>query len=378
MKYQNVHLLGAKRTPIGRLGGSLAQYTAADLAVAAAAPLVANEEVRSSVGQLILGQVLQAGCGMNVARQVALRLDLPVVTPAMTVNLMCGSGLQAVALAAGSIESGEYGLALAGGAESMSNAPHYLRGLRAGLKLGNEQLEDAILRDGLTDPLLGIGMGETAETLATKFGISRQEQDAFAARSQALYSAISEEITPVEGVILDEHPRKDSTAEKLAKLKPAFRSDGTVTAGNASGVNDGAAMVLVGSEAVAGDLSLASRARIVASAVVGCDPAEMGLGPVEAIRAICREADWDMGEVDLFEINEAFAVQVLACARLLGLISEKLNVRGGAIALGHPIGASGARVLCTLLHSLEERGLARGIAALCIGGGMGIAIAIER
>jgi acetyl-CoA C-acetyltransferase len=378
MKHADVHIFAAARTPIGRFCGGLAQHTAADLAVAAAAPLVANQQVRDEVGQVILGQVLQAGCGMNVARQVALRIGLPQKVPGMTVNLMCGSGLQAVALAASAIGSGESQLVLAGGTESMSQAPHYAKDLRKGQKLGSSTLEDAILCDGLTDPLLNIGMGETAEHLAEKFGISRADQDAYAARSQALYRTLEGEITPVGDVVADEHPRPDSTAEKLAKLRPAFRKDGSVTAGNTSGINDGAAMLLLGSTAAGARLGLTSQAKVLATSVIGCDPREMGLGPVEAIKAVCAEVGWSMADVDLFEINEAFAIQVLSCIKLLGLDLSRVNTRGGAIAMGHPIGASGARVLTTLLRTMEEQDARRGVASLCIGGGMGIAVAVER
>jgi acetyl-CoA C-acetyltransferase len=254
--------------------------------------------------------------------------------------------------------------------------------LRWGKKLGDSSLRDAMFVDGLTDPLLGIGMGETAERIADKHGISRQEQDAFAALSQTRVAdsraALAREIVPVGDVTEDEHPRADTTVESLAKLKPAFRKDGTVTAGNASGINDGAALVLVAGEEAVSRHGLRPKARIVSSAAVGCDPAVMGLGPVGAIRKVCVQTGWELDQVDAIEINEAFAVQTLGCARELNLDTTKLNPRRGAIALGHPIGASGARVLVTLLHHLEDHNLKRGIASLCIGGGMGIAMAVER
>lgn len=377
----DVYILDARRTPIGRFGGGLKTQSAADLAVCVGEAML-TDVMRPHIGQVILGQVLQAGCGMNVARQVALRLGLPQSVPGTTVNLMCGSGLQAVSLGTLMIRAGETQLVLAGGTESMSRAPHYAPDLRWGRKLGDSMLTDSIFVDGLTDPLLKIGMGETAEALARRFSISRAEQDAFAARSQALVAGMEREIVPVttrEGIVAsDEHPRSDTTAEKLAALKPAFLKDGTVTAGNASGINDGASLVLLGSGPMASELGLQKRARIVASAVVGCDPAEMGIGPVEAVREVCRRAEWSLEEVDLVEINEAFAAQALACVKALHLDLHRVNVRGGAIALGHPIGASGARVLTTLLHALEDRELRCGIATLCIGGGMGIAMAIER
>ena len=344
------------------------------------------ENLRQHIGQIILGQVLQAGSGMNVARQVGLKLGIPQHVPAFTVNMACGSSLKATALAASAIASGENDLVLAGGVECMSRAPHYATDLRWGKKLGDAAMLDAILVDGLTDPSLKIGMGETAERIADKHGITRAEQDAFAAQSQSRAAAsrdhFAREIVAVTGrdgmITMDEHPRADTTLGSLAKLTPAFRKDGTVTAGNASGINDGAAMVLLASDAAMQKHSLKPRARIVATAAVGCDPALMGLGPVAAIRKLCDITGWNLGDVDAIEINEAFAAQTLGCVRELGLDMEKLNQRGGAIALGHPIGASGARVLVTLLHLMEDKNYRRGIASLCIGGGMGIAMAIER
>jgi acetyl-CoA C-acetyltransferase len=386
MKYPKpVYLVAARRSPIGRLGGALTSLTAADLAwqVAEAAVPAA---LKPAIGQVVLGQVLQAGSGMNVARQLGLRLGLPQATPAFTVNMVCASGLKAVALAADAIVSGEAAWALAGGVEAMSRAPHYAMELRGGKKLGAATLADAILVDGLVDPLLKIDMGETAERIARQFKISRPAQDEFALRSQqraaAGREAFRREIVPVKtagGVVEnDEHPRADTTLEKLGQLKPAFRPDGTVTAGNASGINDGAALVLVAGEDAVKRHGLTPRARLVATAAVGCDPALMGLGPVHAIRRLCAETGWQLDEVDAIEINEAFAAQTLACVQELKLNPQKLNQRGGAIALGHPIGCSGARVLVTLLHILEDGNLRRGIAALCVGGGMGMAAALER
>ncbi|MCB1206318.1 MAG: acetyl-CoA C-acyltransferase [Verrucomicrobiae bacterium] len=382
---KSVHLVEAKRSAIGRFGGGLKSVPAADLALAVARAVV-PETLRPEVREVILGQVLQAGCGMNVARQVGWRLGLPEAVPAFTVNMACGSSLKAVALAADAIRLGEVDLVLAGGVESMSRAPHYALDARWGKKLGDLTLIDALFHDGLSDPMLEIGMGETAERIAERLGITRAEQDAFAARSQRLAAAhrstFAREIVPVttrDGVVdADEHPRPGTDEEGLAGLKPAFRPEGSVTAGNASGINDGAAMVLLADDEAIGRHGLISRARLVASAVVGCDPGLMGLGPVEAIRGVCGRAGWNLEEVEAVEINEAFAVQTLGCAHLLGLDPERLNRRGGAIALGHPIGASGARVLTTLLHLMEDEGLHRGIASLCIGGGMGIAVAIER
>jgi len=377
----SVHIIHAQRSPIGRFGGGLKDVSAADLGLAIAEAVV-PDELRPHVDQVILGQVLQAGCGMNVARQVGLKLGLPQQVPGFTVNIACGSSLKAAALGAEAIRSGESQLVLAGGVENMSRAPHYVMDARFGKKLGDLSMQDAMFVDGLSDPLLKIGMGETAERIADRHGITRQEQDAFSARSQARVAASREafarEIVAVGQVTADEHPRADTTVESLAKLKPAFRKDGTVTPGNASGINDGAAMVLLAGDEAVQQHGLTSRARIIATAVVGCDPAVMGLGPVGAIQKLCQITGWKLDEVEAIEINEAFAVQTLGCARELGLDLAKLNQRGGAVALGHPIGASGARVLVTLLHLMEDLGYRRGIASLCIGGGMGIAMAVER
>lgn len=376
-----VYIIEAKRTPIGRFGGGLKALTAAELGHALGEAML-PKELRAHIQQVILGQVLQAGAGMNVARQIGLKIGLPQEVPAFTVNMACGSSLKAVALAADAIRSGENDLVLAGGVEMMSRAPHYAMDLRFGKKLGDSSLQDAMFVDGLTDPLLKIGMGETAERIADKHGITREEQDAFAALSQsrvaASRAALSREIIPAGDLTEDEHPRADTTLESLAKLKPAFRKDGTVTAGNASGINDGAALALLASEEAVSRHGLKPRARIIACATVGCDPALMGLGPVGAIHKVCAQTGWKLDEVEAIEINEAFAIQTLGCIKELGLDTARVNPRGGAIALGHPIGASGARVLITLLHHLEDHGLSRGIASLCIGGGMGIAMAAER
>lgn len=380
-----VYIVDAKRTPIGRFGGGLKHLSAVDLAVELSRSILPGE-LAAHVDQMILGQVLQAGCGMNVARQAALKAGIPQSVPSFVVNMVCGSGLKSVSLGAQAIASGEANLVIAGGSESMSKAPHYHRDARWGTKLGNASLDDAIFADGLTDPVLKIAMGETAERLADRYSISRIEQDAFAAQSQARAAAACNafrremiSITTKQAVIADdEHPRADTTAEKLAALKPAFRGQGTVTAGNASGINDGAALVLLASEAAVNRHQLVPRARWVASAAHGCDPAEMGIGPVGAVRKLLAQTRKTITDVDAIEINEAFAVQALACARELEVPQEKLNPRGGAIALGHPVGASGARVLVTLLHYLEDTRQHRGIATLCIGGGMGIAGMIER
>ena len=386
MKYTTpVFLADARRSPIGRLCGGLASLTAADLVLPVAQAMV-PAELKTALDQVILGQVLSAGSGMNVARQLVLRLGLPQSVPAFTVNMVCASGLKAVALAADAIAAGESALVLAGGVESMSRAPHYALDLRGGIKLGDATLVDAILADSLTDPVLKLGMGETTERIADTCGVTREEQDAFALTSQqrvaANRAAFRREIVPLDTragrVEDDEHPRADTRLEKLAKLKPTFRAQGTVTAGNASGINDGAALLLLASGKAVREHGLRSRARIVAATAVGCDPAMMGLGPVHAITRLCAETGWRLADVDAIEINEAFAAQTLACAKQLNLDPEKLNRRGGAIALGHPVGCSGARVLVTLLHILEDLNLQRGIASLCAGGGMGIALAIER
>ncbi len=380
-----IPLFAARRSPVGRFGGGLRDIAPADLAVAVAASIL-PEALRAEVAQVIMGQVLQAGAGMNVARQVGLKLGLPLATPGYTVNMACASGLKCVALAAEAIAGGEEGLILAGGVESMSRTPHYAASLRWGHKYGSSELADAMVVDGLTDPVLGIGMGETAERIVDAHAITREDQDRFAWTSQqragAAAAAMAREIIPIAtrgGLVAgDEHPRPDTTLERLASLRPAFRPEGSVTAGNASGINDGAALVLVGSTATGDRLGLTPLGRIVGSASVGCDPATMGLGPVFAIRKLCSQLDWRPEEVDAVEINEAFAAQALACIRLLGLDEARVNQRGGAIALGHPIGASGCRVLVTLLHLMEDCGYRRGIASLCVGGGMGIALAVTR
>jgi acetyl-CoA C-acetyltransferase len=380
-----IHIVAAKRSPIGKFGGGLKGVPPADLATQVAEAAV-PVHLREHLGEVILGQVLQAGSGMNVARQTALRMGVPDAVPAYTVNMACGSSLKAVALAAAALSENSAPLVLAGGVENMSAAPYLLNDTRWGKKLGACSALDSIQCDGLTDPFLNIGMGETAERIAETLQISRGEQDAFAIESQnrahRYGGTFSREMVAISHGRLrcetDEHPRPHSSKEELSKLKPAFRPEGTVTAGNASGINDGAAMVLLAKDGALAHLGLESRARIAAYSVVGCDPATMGLGPVKAIREVLARTGWEMDQVDAFEINEAFAAQVLGCCRQLDLDPSRVNLRGGAIALGHPIGASGARVLVTLLHTMEDLGLNRGVASLCIGGGMGIAMALER
>ncbi|EPK3137591.1 MULTISPECIES: acetyl-CoA C-acetyltransferase [Enterobacter] len=392
---KNVMIVGATRTPIGSFRGSLSPLSAVELGAVAVRRLL--EESSLSAGdtdELIFGQVLTAGCGQNPARQTAIAAGLPVSTPATTVNLVCGAGLKAVQLAAQAIRCGDAEVVIAGGQESMSNAPYLLDGARSGLRFGHTGLQDSMIVDGLWDAFNDYHMGITAENVARQHGISREQQDAFAAGSQqkaasAIESARFEaEITPVtvkQGkkpplvIRHDEQPRPGTTAEQLAQLRPAFRQeDGTVTAGNASTLNDGAAAVLLMSEEKAQASGLPMLGRIVSYAVTGVDPSVMGIGPVSACQTALARAGWTLDEVDLIEANEAFAAQALAVGNLLGWDARKVNVNGGAIALGHPIGASGCRILVTLLHEMQRRDAKKGLVTLCIGGGQGIALTVER
>ena len=392
---KNVMIVGATRTPIGSFRGSLSPLSAVELGAVAVRRLL--EESSLSAGdtdELIFGQVLTAGCGQNPARQTAIAAGLPVSTPATTVNLVCGAGLKAVQLAAQAIRCGDAEVVIAGGQESMSNAPYLLDGARSGLRFGHTGLQDSMIVDGLWDAFNDYHMGITAENVARQYGISREQQDAFAAGSQqkaasAIESARFEaEITPVtvkQGkkpplvIRHDEQPRPRTTAEQLAQLRPAFRrEDGTVTAGNASTLNDGAAAVLLMSEEKARASGLPVLGRIVSYAVTGVDPSVMGIGPVSACQTALARAGWTLDEVDLIEANEAFAAQALAVGNLLGWDARKVNVNGGAIALGHPIGASGCRILVTLLHEMQRRDAKKGLVTLCIGGGQGIALTVER
>ncbi|HCT7899987.1 TPA: acetyl-CoA C-acetyltransferase [Enterobacter cloacae] len=392
---KNVMIVGATRTPIGSFRGSLSPLSAVELGAVAVRRLL--EESSLSAGdtdELIFGQVLTAGCGQNPARQTAIAAGLPVSTPATTVNLVCGAGLKAVQLAAQAIRCGDAEVVIAGGQESMSNAPYLLDGARSGLRFGHTGLQDSMIVDGLWDAFNDYHMGITAENVARQYGISREQQDAFAAGSQqkaasAIESARFEaEITPVtvkQGkkpplvIRHDEQPRPGTTAEQLAQLRPAFRQeDGTVTAGNASTLNDGAAAVLLMSEEKARARGLPVLGRIVSYAVTGVDPSVMGIGPVSACQTALARAGWTLDEVDLIEANEAFAAQTLAVGNLLGWDARKVNVNGGAIALGHPIGASGCRILVTLLHEMQRRDAKKGLVTLCIGGGQGIALTVER
>ena len=380
-----IHILAAQRSPIGRFGGAFQEVSAVTLATE-----VAQAVLRPCSGlvpnQVIVGQALPAGTGMNLARQLVMHLKLKPSVPGFTVSMACGSGLQSVVLAASAIAAGDAQVVLSGGAENMSRAPFLDVSSRWQKKAEPAMLTDSIQCDGLSDPYLNIGMGETAERIADRFKINRHEQDSFALSSQQRAGEASGDfkreivaMTTGQGRCeRDEHPRSGITLEKLATLKPAFREKGTVTAGNSSGINDGAALVLLASAEAMKRHALSSRARVVGAQSIGCDPSMMGLGPVAAVQALCGELSWNLSEVPAVEINEAFAAQTLACIRELGLRENQVNLRGGAIALGHPIGCSGARILVTLLHLLEDRGWQRGIASLCVGGGMGIALAVER
>ncbi len=386
-------VLSAKRTPIGRFLGVFADVPAVDLGKAAAAAALAEAGVEAGeVDEIILGHARQAGCGPNPARQVAVGVGIPVQRPAMTLNQACGSGLQSLLVARDRIRLGEARVVLAGGMENMTQVPHLLPRLRLGFKMGDRALVDGMYRDGFDCPLAGQVMGETAETLAEQYRIGREEQDAYAARSQNRAQAarrdgrFDAEIVPVEvagrkGAVVvseDEHPRDGVTPESLAKLPPVFRGDGTVTAGNASGITDGAAALVLASEAWVRERGLTPLAWLEDGATAGVDPRVMGIGPVPAVRALRERGGPALGDYDLIELNEAFAAQVLAVDRELGLDSDRLNVNGGAIALGHPIGASGARIVATLLHEMARREARRGLATLCVSGGMGVAASFTR
>jgi acetyl-CoA C-acetyltransferase len=386
-------ILGACRTPIGAFGGVFKSVSAVDLGVVVIREAMARAGVKpAEVGDVVMGCVLQAGAGMNVARQAALRAGLPVEVPGETVNRVCGSGLQAVVHAVEAIRAGDVDTMLAGGTESMSNAPYLLKDARWGYRMGTKEATDSMLSEGLTCALASCHMGMTAEEVAARYKVSRADQDAFAAESQIRTErAMAEgrfkaEIVPVpvpqpKGdpllVDTDEYPRPGTTVEKLSMLKPAFKRDGTVTAGNASGINDGAAALVVATAGKARTLSAPPLARILAYGSTGVDPKIMGMGPVPAVRKVLDRAGLTLADIDLFELNEAFAAQSVAVLRELGADPGRVNVNGGAIALGHPIGASGARVLTTLVHALRARHLRYGVASLCIGGGMGIAMAVE-
>ena len=391
---QDVVIVAATRTAVGSFQGSLATVPAVELGATVIRALLEQTGVApTQVDEVILGQVLTAGAGQNPARQAAVKAGLPHEVPALTLNKVCGSGLKAVQLAAQAIRCGDAEIVIAGGMENMSLAPYVLPKVRTGLRLGHAELVDSMISDGLWDAFNDYHMGQTAENLVQQYQISREAQDAFAARSQQRAAAavesgrFREEITPVaipqrkgEPLLFDtdEGIRADTTAEGLARLRPAFAKDGSVTAGNASSLNDGAAAVLVMSATKAAALGLTPLAHIAAYASAGVDPAIMGIGPVSATRKTLEKAGWQLADLDLIEANEAFAAQALAVGQELGWDDEKVNVNGGAIALGHPIGASGCRVLVTLLHELRRRDGHRGLATLCIGGGQGVALAVER
>jgi len=386
-------IVEAARTPIGSFNGALAGVPASELGARVIRALLQRSGLPpDQVGEVILGQVLQAGVGQNPARQAALAAGLPVTVPAMTINKVCGSGLKAVQLAWQAVRCGDAEAVIAGGQENMSLAPHVLPGSRSGKKMGGWEMVDTMITDGLWCAFNNYHMGNTAENVAAEYKISREDQDAFAAQSQQRAEqaqkagVFTDEIVPVEipqrkgdPIVFDtdEFPRHGTTAETLAGLRPAFIKDGTVTPGNASGINDGAAGVIVMSEARARELGLKPLARIVSFAATGVDPALMGTGPISAATRCLERAGWTPADLDLVEANEAFAAQAIAVNRALGWDLSKVNIHGGAIALGHPIGASGARVLVTLLHGMKRTGARKGLATLCIGGGQGVAMAVE-
>ncbi|HFK5634028.1 TPA: acetyl-CoA C-acetyltransferase [Enterobacter kobei] len=392
---KKVMIVGATRTPIGNFRGSLSPLSAVELGAVTVQRLLESSGLHpEQIDELVFGQVLTAGCGQNPARQTAITAGLPVSTPATTVNLVCGAGLKAVQLAAQAIRCGDADVVIAGGQESMSNAPYLLDGARSGLRFGHTGLQDSMITDGLWDAFNDYHMGITAENVAREYGISREQQDAFAFRSQQKAASAIEtgrfdaEIAPVtvkqgkrapQIVRHDEQPRPETTAGQLAQLRPAFLHDeGTITAGNASTLNDGAAAVLLMSEEKARESGLPVLGHIVSYAVTGVDPSMMGIGPVSACRTALARAGWTLDDVDLIEANEAFAAQALAVGKELGWDEQNVNVNGGAIALGHPIGASGCRILVTLLHEMQRRGVTKGLATLCVGGGQGIALTVER
>ncbi|RBC01278.1 acetyl-CoA C-acyltransferase [Pseudomonas sp. MWU12-2115] len=391
---QDVVIVAATRTAIGSFQGSLASVSAVDLGAAVIRQLLEQTGLDGAqVDEVIMGQVLTAGAGQNPARQAAIKAGLPHAVPAMTLNKVCGSGLKALHLGAQAIRCGDAEVIIAGGQENMSLSNYVIPGARTGLRMGHAQIVDTMISDGLWDAFNDYHMGITAENLVEKYDISREQQDAFAAASQRKAAAAIEagrfvdEITPIlipqrkgdpVAFKVDEQPRGDTTAESLAKLRPAFKKDGSVTAGNASSLNDGAAAVILMSAEKAKALGLPVLAKIAAYANAGVDPAIMGIGPVSATRRCLDKAGWNIGQLDLIEANEAFAAQSLAVAKDLQWDLDKVNVNGGAIALGHPIGASGCRVLVTLLHEMIKRDAKKGLATLCIGGGQGVALALER
>ncbi len=390
---EDVVIVAAARTAVGKFGGVFNNVSAVELGAAVIRNLLESTGIQGEqVSEAIIGQVLTAGVGQNPARQSVIIAGLPNVVPAMTVNMVCGSSLKAVMLGAQAIKSGDAEIVIAGGQESMSMSPHVLNGSRNGLRMGDGKLIDSMIVDGLWDVYNNYHMGTTAENVARKYGISRQEQDEFACASQNKAEAAQkagkflDEIVPftIKGkkgdtvISADEYPRSGTTVDMLAGLRPAFSKEGTVTAGNASGINDGAAMVMMMSATKAKALGLTPMASVKAYAATGIDPSIMGIGPISASKRCLERAGWSVNELDLMEINEAFAAQAIAVNREVGWDTSKVNVNGGAIAIGHPIGASGARILVTLLHEMVRRDAKKGLSSLCIGGGMGVALAVER
>lgn len=394
MEMKRVYLAGAVRTPIGRFGGALASWSAADLGVAVAVETLKRAGVKpEQVNESIWGCARQAGGGPNVARQISYRANVPESVPAFTVNQACGSGLKAIILAAQEIMLGRADIVLAGGTESMSRVPYFAEGARWGMRMGNMQLVDGMYRDGFNDPLSGLVMGETAENLAQRYEIARDEQDEFALRSQQRAATaiasdrFTDEVVPlaVKGpkgqttmFSKDEHCRAETTIQDLSKLKPVFAATGTVTAGNSSGITDGASAVTILSDAALKSSDAVPQARIVDYEITGVAPEIMGIGPVPAVRALVDRQKINLRDVDLIELNEAFAAQVIACDRELQFDQERLNVNGGAIALGHPIGCTGVRITTTLVHEMAKRKSKLGLATLCVSGGMGLALLLER
>ncbi|WP_036171565.1 acetyl-CoA C-acetyltransferase [Massilia sp. 9096] len=390
---EDVVIVAAGRTAIGKFGGTLSKIPATELGAQVIKHLLAKTGIDpASVSEVIMGQVLTAGAGQNPARQAVIKSGMPDSVPASTLNVVCGSGLRATHLAAQAIKCGDAEIVIAGGQENMSASPHVLNGSRDGFRMGDAKLTDTMIVDGLWDAYNQYHMGVTAENVARKYEVSRQEQDEFALASQNKAEAamkagkFKDEIIPIEipskkGPTVfdtDEYPKHGATLEGLSSLRPAFNKEGSVTAGNASGINDGAAAVIMMSASKARELGLTPLARIKAYALSGLDPAIMGMGPVPAARLCLEKAGWTHEDLDLMEINEAFAAQAVAVNKQMGWDTSKINVNGGAIALGHPIGASGARVLVTLIHEMVRRDAKKGLASLCIGGGMGVALAIER
>ncbi len=388
----DVVIASAARTPVGAFTGGLSSMSASQLgSVAIQAALKRSGVAEAEISEVVLGQVLAAGCGQNPARQAAIAAGIPNESTAVTINQVCGSGIRSVAMGAQAIKAGDSTVVVAGGQENMSLSPH-CQHLRNGVKMGDYQMIDTMIRDGLWDAFNGYHMGTTAENVADRWQITREDQDQFALASQQKAAAaisagrFSDEITPVtirarKGDIIvdcDEHPKANTTAQGLAGLRPAFRKDGTVTAGSASGLNDGAAAVVLMTGDEAQRRSIEPMARIASWATAGVDPAVMGSGPIPASQAALKKAGWNINDLDLIEANEAFAAQACAVNKELGWDTTKVNVNGGAIALGHPIGASGTRILVTLLHEMKRRNVSKGLATLCIGGGMGIAMCVER